>query len=104
MSTAEGKKKKAPLPPLKGSPVKPMLPYADVWWRNHLDQTRMSAYKQLEQERQLEIKKVTYNKTEDRVVIEYLTTVPHEWILEELKKRIKQEESGEQEVLQMSMV
>ena len=90
-------------PVLGGTIVEPILPYADVWWRNDLDQTRMDAYTQLEKEGQLKIEKITFNKEQAMVVVEYRTTIPHEWILEELKKRV-QPTPKEPEVVQMNML
>lgn len=90
-------------PVLGGTIVEPILPYADVWWRNDLDQTRMDAYSQLEKEGQMKIDKITFNKEENMVVVEYRTTIPHEWILEELKKRV-QPSRRTPEVEQVSML
>ena len=87
-------------PALGGTPVRPMLPYADVWRRESLDSARMNAYRTLEAEGQLRLGKITYNRSEGLVVIEYQTTIPHEWVLQELKKRVAVADA--QKIVQMS--
>ena len=90
-------------PILGGTIAEPMMPYADVWWRNDLDKTRMDAYAELEKEGQLKINKITYNKENEMVIVEYRTTIPHEWILEELKRRVCPMKKA-QEVIQINML
>ena len=63
--------------------------YADVWKREALDSVRMGAYREMEAANQIWIDKVSYNKAEGLVVVEYRSAVPHEWILDELKKMIE---------------
>lgn len=82
------KKIDPPLPPLPGMIVKPFMSYADVWKREKFDKSRMAAYKVMENEKQIEILKVTYSKTDGLVVIEYRSVFPHEWVIEELKDRL----------------
>ena len=83
------KKKSDSLPPLPlANIVKPFLFYADVWNRERLDQTRMNAYKEMESENQIQILKVMFSKKDQIVVIEYKSTMPHEWVLDDLKKRV----------------
>ena len=82
------KKINLPSPPLPGTNVKPFMFYADVWRREKFDKTRMAAYKVMENEKQIEILKVTFSKTDGMVVIEYRSTMPHEWVIEELKNRL----------------
>lgn len=89
-------------PALGGTPVRPMLPYADVWRREKLDSARMNAYRTMEAEGQLKLGKITYNRSEGLVVIEYRTTIPHEWVLQELKKLVSVADA--QRMVQMSFV
>jgi len=71
-----------------GRIIKPFMFYADVWKRSAFDQPRMQAYKQLESENQIQIMKVTFSKATQMVVIEYKANMPHEWVIDELKKRV----------------
>ena len=73
---------------MNGTVISPSMPFADVWKREHLDKVRMDAYHQLEAENQIWLDKITFDKTTGIVVVEYRATVPHEWILDELKKRV----------------
>ena len=82
------KKIDPPLPPLPGTKVKPFMFYADVWRREKFDKNRMAAYKVMENEKQIEVLKITYSKADGMVVIEYRSAMPHEWVIEELKKRL----------------
>lgn len=75
-----------------GRIVKPFIFYADVWKRNMLNHSKMQAYKQMELEEQIQVIKITFSRTAQLVVIEYKTTMPHEWVLEELKKRVVKKE------------
>ena len=81
--------------------VKPIMFFADVWPRDSMDQTRMQAYKQLESENQIRVTKVTYNKPTELLVIEYKSTIPHEWVIDELKKRVSPARKDEQMKLEM---
>ena len=63
--------------------------YADVWSRDKLDSLRMGAYREMESSNQIWIDKVSFNKVAGIVVIEYRSTIPHEWILDEMKKMVE---------------
>jgi hypothetical protein len=84
--------KEKPIIPLKEKMpdrvVKPDMFYADVWPRQSLDKERMQAYKEMELEGQIQILKITYSKQNQIVVIEYRSAIPHEWVLDDLRKRI----------------
>lgn len=83
-------------PPLQGEIVKPFMFYADVWQRKRFDKVRMQAYKQMETEGQIQVIKVTFSKSDQLVVMEYKTIAPHEWILDQLKERVKEMLAPEQ--------
>lgn len=63
--------------------------YADVWKREKLDSVRMAAYREMESSNQIWIDKVSFNKAAGLVVIEYRSAIPHEWILDELKRLVE---------------
>lgn len=71
-----------------GSVAVPMLISADIWNRDRLDKAHMDAYKSVEASGLIKINKVHYSKSERKVVIEYLSAAPIEWIREALKKAV----------------
>ena len=73
---------------MKEQPVRPMILCADIWPRRKLDSSRMQAYKTVEATGIIRITKVTYSRPEQKVVVEYLSSVPQEWAREELKKAV----------------
>lgn len=85
-------KERPPMDTSDWTVVRPDQHYADVWNREALDKVRMDAYKEMESENQIWIDKITYDKGTGKVVVEYRSTVPHEWILDELRKRVAERE------------
>ena len=57
------------------------------YWKTHIDPASLGAYHQLIEEGQIRIHRVTYSQETQGTVVEYYTAIPHEWILDELKKR-----------------
>ena len=59
----------------------------DVWPPETLSEDAMLAYKALEVDGALKIVKVSVSKNTGRTDIRYMTQIPHEWILEQLKEQ-----------------
>ena len=66
--------------------VKPFIKCID-YWPNHIPDEKLVAYKQLIAEGQIRKHHVIVNQRDGSTTIEYYSTIPHEWVLEELKKR-----------------
>lgn len=66
--------------------VKPFIQCID-YWPIEIPESKLAAYKQLIAEGQILKHHVIYNRTTGSTTIEYYSTIPHEWIREELSKR-----------------
>lgn len=66
--------------------VKPFIKCID-YWPGHIPQDKLDAYKQLIEENQIQKHHVIMNRNSGSTTVEYYSTVPHEWILDELRKR-----------------
>ena len=66
--------------------VKPFIKCVD-YWPCHIPPEKLAAYKQLIEEGQILKHHVIYERGTGRTVIEYYAIAPHEWILEELRRR-----------------
>ena len=66
--------------------VKPFIKCVD-FWPVEIPPEKLAAYKQLIAEGQIMKHHVLYNLRTGSTTVEYYSTVPHEWVLEELKKR-----------------
>ena len=66
--------------------VKPFIQCID-YWPIKIPEAKLAAYKQLIAEGQILKHHVIYNRTTGSTTIEYYSTIPHEWIREELSKR-----------------
>ena len=66
--------------------VKPFIKCID-YWPNHIPDEKLAAYKQLIAEGQIRKHHVIVNRRTGSTTVEYYSTIPHEWVLEELKKR-----------------
>ena len=67
--------------------VKPSIKCVD-FWPVQIPDEKLAAYRQLIEEGQIRLHDVMANKQTGSVTVEYYATIPHEWILEELAKRI----------------
>ena len=70
--------------------VKPFIKCID-YWPEMIPPEKLAAYKQLIAEGQIRKHHVLYARGSGRTVVEYYAIAPHEWILEELKRREKHE-------------
>jgi len=69
--------------------VKPFIKCVD-FWPEQIPPEKLAAYKQLIDEGQILKHHVIFNGRIGSTSVEYYAIAPHEWILEELKRRSKQ--------------
>ena len=69
--------------------IKPFIKCVD-FWPVQIPSEKLAAYKQLIEEGQIRKPDVIYNSRTGSTAVEYYAIVPHEWILEELKRRSEQ--------------
>ena len=67
--------------------VKPLVKCVDFWPEKIPDE-KLKIYNQMIAEEQITKPHVTYNRRTGVITVEYLAIVPHEWILEEMKRRL----------------
>ena len=65
--------------------VKPFIKCID-YWENRIPRRKLAAYKELINTGMIREHHVLVNQRTGSTVVSYSSTVPHEWILEELKK------------------
>jgi len=65
--------------------VKPFIKCID-YWENRIPRRKLAAYKELINAGMIREHHVLVNQRTGATVVAYSSTVPHEWILEELKK------------------
>lgn len=66
--------------------VKPFVKCVD-YWPGRIPPEKLAAYRQLIDEGQIRKHHVIYERGSGRTVVEYFSIAPHEWILNELKRR-----------------
>ena len=66
--------------------VKPMLRCVD-YWPEHIPPEKLKIYKDLIAENQIRKHMVVVNRTTGSTAVEYYSIAPHEWILEQMRKR-----------------
>ena len=66
--------------------VKPFIKCID-YWPEQIPPEKLEAYKQLIEEKQIRKHHVLVNRQTGSTTVEYYSTIPHEWIREELAKR-----------------
>ena len=75
----------------------PSIRCLDAWPPNACTGTVMAAYRRIEQEGGLRILRVEKHPNTGRTLVDYLSAIPHEWMLEQLGRRKRDiESSGEQ--------
>lgn len=60
--------------------------YCDTWKR-HIPPEKLKAYRSLIDSGEIQVQRVAYAREQKVTVVEYDAISPHEWVLEELKKR-----------------
>lgn len=73
--------------------IKPCIKCVD-YWPVEIPPEKLAAYKQLIEEGQIRNHHVIYNQRTGSTTVEYYAIAPHEWILEELKKRSDAGDNG----------
>ena len=66
--------------------VKPFVKCVD-YWPKHIPPEKLDAYKQLIEEGQIRKHHVIYDKQAGSTTVEYYAIAPHEWIMDELRRR-----------------
>ena len=61
--------------------------YKDTWTRQIPD-NKLAAYRALIDEGQIRVHHVIYNRHTGSTTVEYYAIAPHEWILQEMAKRL----------------
>ena len=60
-------------------------------WKKHIPTEKLAAYKQLIDEGQIRKHHVIYSRSAGSTTVEYYAIAPHEWILEEMRRRTTNE-------------
>ena len=66
--------------------VKPFIKCVD-YWPAYIPPKKLEAYKQLIDEKQIQKHHVIVSRSSGSTTVEYYSTIPHKWILDELRKR-----------------
>lgn len=66
--------------------IKPFIKCVD-YWPEHIPDKKLAAYKQLIDEGQIQKHHVIYDRENGSTTVEYYAIAPHEWILDELRRR-----------------
>ena len=69
------------------SNVEPFIKCVD-FWPEHIPDEKLKIYNQMIAEEQITKPHVTYDRRTGVTIVEYLAIAPHEWILEEMKRRL----------------
>lgn len=77
--------------------VVPDIPVCDIWPEQKLTKGMMEAYRDLDAAKRIMIKyPIKYLKDRGRVMIEYLSPVPEEWIHQEIRTMALRKEQTHQ--------
>jgi len=66
--------------------VKPFIKCVD-FWPERIPLEKLAAYKTMIEEGQIRKHHVIYNRQTGSTTVEYFAIMPHEWVLDELKRR-----------------
>ena len=66
--------------------IKPFIKCVD-YWPEHIPPEKLEAYRQLIEEQQIRKHHVIYDRNTGSTTVEYYAIAPHEWILDELRRR-----------------
>lgn len=66
--------------------IKPFVKCVD-YWSEHIPPEKLEAYRQLIEEGQIQKHTVKFSGEIGSTVVEYYAIAPHEWILDELRRR-----------------
>lgn len=65
--------------------IKPFMKCVD-YWPEHIQPEKLAAYKKLIGDGQIKKHHVIHNRQTGSTIVEYYAIMPHEWVLEELRK------------------
>ena len=71
------------------------MTYCKDIWNRRIPPKKLNAYKQLIEEGQIRKHHVIFNRQTGSTTVEYYSTIPHEWVLEEMKRRLEHYEQIE---------
>ena len=74
--------------------VKPFIKCID-YWPEQIPPEKLEAYRQLIEEQQIRKHHVIYDRKTGSTTVEYYAIAPHEWILEELRRRSSEQADTE---------
>jgi hypothetical protein len=66
--------------------IKPFIKCVD-YWPAQIPEEKLEAYRQWVEEKQIQKHHVIYDRETGSTTVEYYAIAPHEWILEEMKRR-----------------
>lgn len=64
-----------------------IIPCCDLWPPGTLDGHKMAAYKALSDEKRIARLHAVYDKASKATAVEYMASLPHEWMLEALREK-----------------
>jgi len=74
--------------------IKPFIKCVD-YWPAQIPEEKLEAYRQLIEEQQIQKHHVIYDRETGSTTVEYYAIAPHEWILEELRRRSSEQTDTE---------
>ena len=66
--------------------IEPFIKCVD-FWPVHIPEEKLAAYKSMIDEGQIRKHHVIYNRQTGATIVEYYAIAPHDWILEELRRK-----------------
>ncbi len=72
--------------------AKPSISCIDFWPDGTLDEKRKHAYKHAEDTGEIKIEKIIYKRSDKSITFHYLAIAPHEWIIDQLIRYVKEME------------
>jgi len=74
--------------------VKPFVKCVDLW-PGRIPEAQLAAYREMIEEGQIRKHCVIYSRLSGRTMIEYYAIAPHEWILQEMKRKVREKNGSE---------
>lgn len=69
----------------------PEFSCCDLWPPGTFSASKMAAYKQMMRAREIVLGEVTVFKSSGHITVEYMSRIPHAWVLDRLKQIARQE-------------
>lgn len=69
----------------------PDITCADLWPEGRFPREKMEVYKRLQERGEIRIQKVIYHRCQHLVTVMYLSTLPHSFVLESMRKEYRNE-------------